>query len=548
MKRIGIVNLTRFGDLIQTTPVLSGLRQRYPDAEIHLIVKTRFRQVAEMLPGVDEIHDVDGDALARLLVDPESSFLDAFRAVRSTVDDLARVHFDVLFNFTHSRTSAVLLSLLDADRAVGFDLDRQGFRRVENPWLQHMSSLVRARGVTRFNLVDLYLGAADLIGCGEPLRVHIPPRARAFASERLQAQGPLVAVQLGASTDTKAWAVPRYAETLNSLSRLSPEMRVVLVGVPAERKLADQLRSTCPEVAFDDLVGKTSISELAGVLERCNILLTGDTGTMHLAGAVGTTTCAIFVGLGNPWETAVYAEGHWALMSRLGCAPCDHFVKCGFPACHDDVPADWLAELITRIVRGADPASLPPLPRADLLRTSFDGHGLLDLLPAHARAPQPHDLMAIAYRAVFLESFAGLPLALEQIWREGECRYQVPPSRWAQFLPPDILPRLRRLEEVARSAEDATRRLICDHSDPAKTRSTGELLERCDEEAYGIGRSEPLLAPLGLSLEAALESLPEADLPALARKSADAYAALRRRAALVRDIVGSDPTPSGGPG
>ena len=150
MKRIGILNLTRFGDLIQTTPVLAGLRKRHPDAEIHLIVKTRFREAAEMLPGVDEIHEIDGDALARLLVDPDSNFLDAFRSVRYLVDELSRVHFDVLFNFTHSRTSAVLLSLLDADHTVGYDLDRRGSRRVENPWLQHMSSLVRARRVTRY--------------------------------------------------------------------------------------------------------------------------------------------------------------------------------------------------------------------------------------------------------------------------------------------------------------------------------------------------------------------------------------------------------------
>ena len=180
-----------------------------------------------------------------------------------------------------------------------------------------MSSLVRARRVTRYNLVDIYLGAAGLIGCGEPLYVQVPPRARAFALERLPANVPLVAVQLGASTDTKAWAVSRYAESLNALARLVPEMRAVLVGVPAEKQLAHELRNACPEVAFEELVGETSIAELAGVIERCDVLLTADTGTMHLAGAVGTTTCSIFVGLGNPWETAVYAEGHWALSSRM---------------------------------------------------------------------------------------------------------------------------------------------------------------------------------------------------------------------------------------
>ncbi|MEE9281745.1 MAG: glycosyltransferase family 9 protein [Myxococcota bacterium] len=542
MKRIGVLNLTRFGDLIQTTPVLSGLRKRHPEAEIHLIVKTRFREVAEMLPGIDEIHEVDGDALARLMMDPGSAFLDAFRAVRDIADELGCMHFDVLFNFTHSRTSAVLLSLLDADHRVGFDLDRQGFRRVEDPWLQHMSSIVRARRVTRFNLVDMYLGAAGLVGCGEALRVHIPPRARAFAAERLPAGVPLVAVQLGASSDTKAWAVARYAETLNALARTLSGLRVVLVGLPAEKSLALGLQGACPGVKFEDLVGETHVTELAGIIERCNLLLTGDTGTMHLAGAVGTVTCALFVGLGNPWETAVYADGHWALMSRLGCAPCHHFVKCGFPACHGDVPGEWLAELVVRILRGDPPEALPLLPRADLLRTAFDDHGLLDLLPVHRRAARPFDLMGLVFRAVFLESMGRIPLALQQIWSEAERRYGTPPGEWARFLPEDIVGSLHRLEAIAQRAELAARQLERARANPEGARRAGDLLKRCDDEAFEIARSEPLLGPLGLSLETALESFSEADLPALARRSADEYALLRRRAALVRDVIEPVPT------
>ncbi len=538
MKRIAILNLTRFGDLIQTTPVLSGLRKRYPEAELHLIVKTRFREVAELLPGVDAIHDIDGDALARLMMDQDASFLDAFHRVRDIADELARIRFDVVLNFTHSRTSAVLLSLLDAEHTIGFDLDRQGFRRVENPWLQHMSSLVRARRVTRFNLVDLYLGAADLIGCAEPLRVVIPPAARHFAKERLRADVPLVAVQLGASSNTKAWEVQRYARTLNELTGLLPGVRVVLVGVPAERGLARELCSACPSVPIVQLIGETSVSELAAVIERCDVLLTGDTGTMHLAGAVGTTTCAIFVGLANPWETAVYAEGHWALTSRLGCAPCHHFVKCGYPACHEDVPGEWLAELLSRIVRGAQPEDIAPLPRADLYRTQFDENGLLDLLPVHRRAPRPHELMGVAYRAVFLESLGGRPLALEQLWHDGEQRYSTPPGHWAEQLPEGVVERLLRLEELARSGEHAARELLSDSPDPSQAKRAGEVLQRCDDEALEIARSEPLLAPLGLSLEAALESLPDADLRELALRSAEQYAALGRRAALVRDIIG----------
>jgi ADP-heptose:LPS heptosyltransferase len=86
MRDIGILNLTRFGDLIQTTPVLAGLRKHHPDARIHLIVKSRFRNAAEMLEGVDVIHEIDGDALAEIVSQPGLAFVDRFRAVRKVID------------------------------------------------------------------------------------------------------------------------------------------------------------------------------------------------------------------------------------------------------------------------------------------------------------------------------------------------------------------------------------------------------------------------------------------------------------------------------
>ena len=78
--RIGLLNLTRFGDLVQISPMLAGLRRRHPDAEIELIIKSRFRGIADMLRGPDRIHEIDGDALARALADPASAFLDGVLA------------------------------------------------------------------------------------------------------------------------------------------------------------------------------------------------------------------------------------------------------------------------------------------------------------------------------------------------------------------------------------------------------------------------------------------------------------------------------------
>jgi ADP-heptose:LPS heptosyltransferase len=537
MRRIGILNLTRFGDLIQTSPVLVGLRKRYPQAEIELIVKSRFRAAAELLPGIDAIREIDGNALANVLADPRYSFLDGYRAARRIADHLGSIRYDTVFNFTHSRMSAAVLSLLDVERVIGFCMDRHGHRQVENPWLLHMGTVVRARKLMRFNLVDVYLGAAGLHGCGESLCVRIDAEDRSNASSRLPGEGRLLAVQLSASSDAKAWSVERYADTLRALDRRMKDLRVVLVGVAAERGRAQQLMALCPHLSIVDLVGETSVSELAAVLERCHLLLTGDTGTMHLSAAVGTRTCTVFVGLGNPWETAAYGEGHVSLLSRLSCAPCQHHVRCGNPVCHRDVPPEWLALVLDRLLHGSDLADVPPLERADLFQSQFDGSGMLDLLPLHVRKAESHELFALAYRALFLESLEGHPFHAEAVWRTAAARHGVPAEEWICVVPRELVAELTHLARLASEAQRITASLVrVSSSGPGLVRA-GERLRALDEQILRITSTHPLLAPIGFSLSGALESLPEEGLITLATLCSEQYGLAGRRAAALHELI-----------
>jgi ADP-heptose:LPS heptosyltransferase len=464
--------------------------------------------------------------------------------IRDTVDRLRAERFDLLFNFTHSRSSAVLLSLLEPHSSVGFTIDREGTRRVDSPWLIHMQTLVRARRMIRLNLVDVYLGAAGVQGRGERLGVRLPESARRFAVERLQApqcaqraagersltgDGVRLAVQLGASQDAKTWSVDHYAGALRELARQVPQLRVVLVGVAAERARATALRERLPALAFDDLVGETRIDELGAVLERCKLLLTGDTGTMHLAAAVGTPVCAVFVGLGNPYETAPYGEGHYTLLSRIACAPCSHLVRCGYPACHDDIRPDWLAALLAKLLARDDPATLPLLPQADLLATRFDEYGLLELAPVHVRPPRAEDLLALAYRTLFHESLAGVPADAALAQRRASAFHGVDPASWRSAVPEELPLRLRELAALGGEAARRTLELERVGAQATALRDAGARLEAIDRRIYEIARSSSLLLPLGLSLEGALESLDGGDLPHVAASSASHYRELQRR-------------------
>lgn len=546
MRRIAILNLTRLGDLVQTSPVIAGLRRRNPDSEIHLIVKSRFRAMGELLRGVDRIVEIDGDALAQRIT--TSDFLDAFHAARRVAEDLAAIEYDAVFNLTHSRASAALMALMRTHQRIGYSLDRDGMRLVCSPWLAHMGTLVRARRLSRFNLVDMYLGAAGLYGSGEGLAVEIPPSAQRTAQELLPGEAAHVAVQLGASSDNKTWSARAVALALRALRARAPEVVPVLVGVPSERKRADELVAAVPELAPVDLIGRTKVPELAAVLRRCRVLLTGDTGTMHLAAAVGTRICAVFVGIGNPWETAPYATGQIALASRIACAPCQLNLECGYPACHEDFPPEFLGDLLARMVRGLALDDLAPLARADLFRTRMGADGLLDLEPLWRRPAQPHELLAPAYRALFLERFERRPATPAAILSDLEARHAGAPGAWGSRLPDELFARLEELSALAERARGFASALARAQRDPGELKRVADRLAGCDREILACARSEPLLLPLGLSLESGLESLPEADLDVLISESAQHYAALARACALLTALFAPNPSaqPRGG--
>lgn len=537
---IAVLNLTRLGDLVQTTPVLTGLHKLYPEARIHLIVKRRFRAVAELLPGVDALHDIDADGLCQTLMDPAIPFMEGFDAVSEVVDGLREHHFDLALNFTHSRVSAALLSLLDVGEIRGASLDRLGRRRVLDPWLGHVTTLLGARRLSEINLVDIYLGAAGLIGSGERLSVRVTRAGSQWARERLPGPGPWLAVQPSANQGIRAWPIERFAATLREAARRTRVLRVVLLGVKEEADRANALEAACPEVDVTNLVAETSVEALVGVLERVDLLLTGDTGTMHLAAAVGTPTLSIFVAHAWPVETSPYAEGHWVVHSRIACAPCRHLVECGYPACHDDLPPAWLGQIVSRLLGGKPVSEVPAQPRAMLLRTGFDGDGIHELVPAHRRAAEPCDLISLGLRAAFLGALAGIPENRERVWRVAEDRFGVVPEGWARALPPELGTTLERLSELGVRGHSLSRSLERADAGGSEPRVLGAALAEVDRAIAEQARGEPLVATLARSLELELQRLPDdpdLDLAQLAQLAGGCYAALRRRTELLRSLI-----------
>ena len=324
-----LLNLTRFGDLLQTQPILSALKER--GHSVGLVCLENFAPAAQLLRHVDSLHALPGARLLALMDRDWRQGLGALWGWRSEM--LSVFPPSGVLNLTASLSVRLLSRFLaprkhtGAPAALGgFSLDEYGFGICSNPWTSFLLASTQNRGCSPFNLVDLFWDAAALGPGAREYRLREPePELMADASGILSANGPeesrgFVAFQLGASEDRRRWPVASFAslgEMLWQELRLCP----VLLGSAGERKLGERYQAAC-QTPCVDLIGHTTPLELAATLMHASLLVSNDTGTMHLAAGLDRPVAAVFLATAQPWDTGPYKPGNLCLEPDLKCHPC----------------------------------------------------------------------------------------------------------------------------------------------------------------------------------------------------------------------------------
>ncbi len=154
MKEVIILNLTRMGDLIQTTPVMQGIKEKYPECRITLVVNGLFEKICSFIPHVDEVIVFDMKEFQSIACGG-SGIVEQYRYTEDFVKKINSRHYDMAINFTHSRPSAVILSLTNADDRRGFMVDAEGNSIIRHPWMKYFFNVIPNRDFNPFHLCDL---------------------------------------------------------------------------------------------------------------------------------------------------------------------------------------------------------------------------------------------------------------------------------------------------------------------------------------------------------------------------------------------------------
>ncbi|MEG2173398.1 MAG: glycosyltransferase family 9 protein [Desulfovibrionaceae bacterium] len=327
-----VINLTRFGDLLQTQPLIHALTTQ--GHKVGLVCLKNFAPAAALLDGVDYVAALPG---ALVLAEMDSDWRTALMRVQAFVDDVQQ-HFPVqgIVNTTATLSARLLARSLtiggQADISVqGFALDEDGFGCNGNVWATFLQGSTMRRLNSPFNIVDMFRMAGGCAAGPAVNRLRSPLATVRQAARRLldrktasalqgQACTGYVSFQLGASEARRQWPVEYFArlgEALWSEFGLCP----LLLGAPAERPLAEAY-AALTRTPHVDAVGETDIPHLAALLQYSRLLVTNDTGTMHLAAGLDIPVLAIFLATAQAWDTGPYREHCCCLEPALPCHPC----------------------------------------------------------------------------------------------------------------------------------------------------------------------------------------------------------------------------------
>jgi len=359
-RKLLIINLTRMGDLLQMTPFLSGLRQENPEVHITLMVLKEFTDVCAGFPFVDEIESFDANGFIVGMEGTDRSLVGNFRILEGLVTRLRGRRFDQIVNLSFSNISAFLAYLLRVKDLRGVTMDKEGHRLLKHAWIRHFYNIVSNREINLFNYVDFI---RKIGGCSRraPMSFAVSESGRRFVrtfckGREISEKDRVIGMQLGASRKNRWWPIPSFAGLTEALIRDGG--KIIFFGSPGERELGKKLKEAVSLSAGEkrsclfDMTGQTTVDQLAALVDRCDILVTCDTGTMHVATAVGTQVVALFFGPAYFPETGPYGEGQIVIQADVPCAPCGHDTVCKNPLCRDMISVSHVKGVIDILGEG----------------------------------------------------------------------------------------------------------------------------------------------------------------------------------------------------
>ena len=338
--RILIRSSNWLGDAVMSVPAVRAIKNGRPDAHITIAAPAKIAAMWRLVPEVDVIFPLTGNSL-----------LAAVCSLRR------RSSFDAAILFPNSLRVALESWLSGIPRRIGY-------RGHSRSWLLNQIIPEAPRRGPLEHQSARYLRIAQECGAltEQSLEKKTLNAQSASSNERSTINHHLLKVGLSPGAEygpAKRWLPERFAEAAAAVATRSP-VQWVLFGTKDDAPIGEQIATALGDSCINR-IGQTTLEQLIDELRQCHLLLTNDTGTMHLAALLGLPTVAIF-GSTEPRLTGPLGDRHIVVRHHVECSPC-FLRKC--PIDFRCMKAASVQEIVDAVMSILQPASIPQVREKD---------------------------------------------------------------------------------------------------------------------------------------------------------------------------------------
>lgn len=336
-----LIRFSSIGDIVLTTPVIRCLKKQVPDAEVHFLTKDSFRSVVEYNPYIDKLH-----VLAH--------------SWELMIEELKTENYDYIIDLHHNTKTLRLKKALSAHRAplAGSSGKKKSFSFNKLNIQKYFYTAFKINVLPKVHIVDRYIKTVESFGVkndGAGLDYFIPPEGRT-QKEDIPAShyAGYIACVIGAAHGTKRWPVHKWKEFCTAIDH-----PVILLGGKEDAINGNDIASVDPVKVYN-ACGKFKLNESADLIRKSRVVISNDTGLMHIAAAFKKPIISL-------WGNTVPSFGMYPYygnkftdvqsfdilqVNKLWCRPCSKigYDKCplGHFKCMEKIPS---RELLERVIR-----------------------------------------------------------------------------------------------------------------------------------------------------------------------------------------------------
>ena len=331
IKNILVVSSTAIGDTLLSTPAIKAVRERYPKARITAHFNKKNMELFENNPDIDGIIPYYG----------------GYRKFFKTIMEFRRHRFDLALVLHGNEPQATPMAYLSGARFIIKlpNTNEYGFLLSNNKEV--------LRGDDRCHGIEQRLKITELAGCnisGKKMVLPVLKEGDLFIEKFLKERGikdtdVVIGFQAGASTVSRMWFAERFVELGRRLIKSHPDLQIIITGSLEEYDHCKGIADAIGEKAVVS-AGQIPLKYLPSLVRRMRLLVTGDTGTMHVSVAAGTPVVALFAVSDSETSGPLYDnEKHMVIQKWKTCDPCSG-KNCAYQKCMENISIDEVFEAV----------------------------------------------------------------------------------------------------------------------------------------------------------------------------------------------------------